>query len=93
MADCDNTPSKNFTKRRFNFFLVMFRAVGIPILFEKVPIMYKVYCAVVNTCLYIFYVSNILELFMQRDDLEHTMDTARAGAPGSAIVTTYTFLR
>lgn len=93
MAECDNSLLVNATERPFNFFLLIFRAAGIPILLEKVPIFFKLYCVVVNTCVYIFYISNVLDLFSHLEDLEYTMETARAAAPASAIIWIYSFLR
>jgi hypothetical protein len=93
MAERNNSLTGNVTKERFSLFLMVFRAAGIPLLSEKVPILFKIYCAVVNTCVYIFYVSNILDLFMHQDDLRYTMETARAAAPASAIIWTYSYLR
>jgi hypothetical protein len=93
MAERNNSLKGNVTKERFNFFLIIFRTAGIPILFEKVPKFFNIYCLIVNTCVYIFYFSNVLDLFTHREDLRYTMETARAAAPASAIIWTYSFLR
>jgi hypothetical protein len=93
MAQRENPAAENLTKKRFSFFLAIFLAAGIPILFERVPKIFKVYCVAVNICLYTVYVCIFLELFMQRDDLEHTMETVRMAAPASTIIAEHIFAR
>jgi hypothetical protein len=93
MAKCDNSLPGNAAERPFNYFLLIFRAAGIPILLENMSISFKLYCVVVNTCVYIFYISTILDLFTHLEDLEYTMETARAAAPASNIIWIYSFLR
>jgi hypothetical protein len=71
----------------------MFRAAGIPILLGKVPTIFKAYCVVVNICVYIFFFTNILDMFTHLEDMEYTMETARAAAPACTIIWIYSFLR
>lgn len=93
MVKCDNSMLGNARGRPFNFFLQIIRAAGIPILLENVSISFKLYCVVVNICVYIFYISIVLDLFTHPENLEYTMETARAAAPGSSIIWIYSFLR
>jgi hypothetical protein len=93
MGKCVNSLIGKAAERPFNFFLLIFRAAGIPIMLEKVPIFFKLYCVVVNTCVYMFFITNILDMFTHVEDLEYTMETARAAAPACTTIWIYSFLR
>jgi hypothetical protein len=81
------------TEKRFRFFLVVFRVSGIPLLFKKVPTLFKLYGTVATFCCYITFVSLVADAFMNTEDLEHTMETVRAVVPAVMIVWIHMFIR
>jgi hypothetical protein len=77
MAQCNNSLTGNVTKQRFSFFIIVFRTAGIRVLIEKVRKLFKIYIFVANKLrIYIFYVSDVLVVFMCSKDLRCATRTA-----------------
>jgi hypothetical protein len=81
------------TKRRFRVFLIMFRVCGVPLLFDKVPTIFRLYSAIAVFCSYVTVVASVTDMLTNKEGLEHTMETARALFPLSMIVWMHAFIR
>jgi hypothetical protein len=81
------------TQKRFRLLLMMFRASGVPLLFNKVPKFFNVYAAAATLCSYATAVSIIADLFVNIENLERTMETSRALFPAVMIVWMHIFIR
>jgi hypothetical protein len=93
MAEHSNTATRQETQKRFRFFLIAFRVAGIPILFNKVPTLFKVYAKVATFCCYVTIMAVVVDMFMNTEDLERTMDTVRVVFPVGMIVWIHIFMR
>jgi hypothetical protein len=81
------------TQKRFRLLLMVFRASGLPLLFNKVPKFFNVYAAAATICCYTTIVSIIADLFVNTENLERTMETSRTLFPGVMIVWMHAFIR
>jgi hypothetical protein len=81
------------TQKRFRFFVIVFRMSGVPLLFNKVPRLYKLYAASVIFCCYVTLLTMVADVFINTEDLEHTMETVRAAFPAAMLVWIQAFLR
>jgi hypothetical protein len=81
------------TYRRFRYYVTVFRVSGLPLLLDQVPPLFRLYAALATVCCYTSYFSQVLDLFLNTADLEHTMETARVVAGAGMTVWIYGFLR
>jgi Ca2+/Na+ antiporter len=93
MAERNASARRHETQRRFRFFLIVFRIAGIPLLFNKVPKLFKLYAAVATFCCYVTFVTLAADMVVNTEDLERTMETVRAVFPAGMIIWTHVFIR
>jgi hypothetical protein len=84
---------QNKATTRFHYFATAFRVTGLPLLLDRVPLIFRLYAAVTTVCCYASYFSQVVDLLKNTRDLERTMETARIIAGAGMTVWIYFFLR
>jgi hypothetical protein len=80
-------------EKRFRFFLTVFLVSGVPILFNEIPKFFNLYAAAATFFSYSTFVSLLADLFINTEDLEHTMETCRTLFPAAMIIWIHIFIR
>jgi hypothetical protein len=93
MVQHNTSATGHKAEKRFRFFLTAFHVSGVPILFNEIPKFFNLYAAVAKFFCYATFVSLLADLFMNTEDLEHTMETSRAVFPGVMIIWMHIFIR
>ena len=68
----------------FNFYLLWFRLVGVPLKSYKKSILYDLYSTVILLNAYSVVITMSLDVFLHLDDLERIMENSRVIVPASS---------
>ena len=76
--DNEGPKLKGLSKSRFSSIVLLLRLAGIPFKINKMSTLYAIYMVTVISCTCTTYVGMFVDVYVNRDDLGHTMTNIRA---------------
>ena len=78
---------------RFSSVVLLFRIAGIPLKMKKMSTLYTIYMITVIFCTSTTFVGMIIDVYVHRDNLRHTVTNIRASITSTNIVWMWCYCR